>query len=241
MKIVYWSDYACPYCYIGETRLKKAIKELGIEDKVEMEFKAFELNPYCAEFSTETTLERFAMKYRLSKEDAAAKIEEISQLGRAEGIDFRYATTRNTNTFKAHRVTKLAYEKGGYELADKVSELFFDAYFTKNLELANPDTLLSVAEQAGLDRDEVEAMLKSDRFKDEIRHDEREAELYGVQGVPFFILNDKKVIPGAFSTRAFKHTLEKLMQEELQVVEPEEEAVGHCGPDGCTFEPKKKA
>lgn len=45
MKIVYWSDYACPYCYIGETRLKKAIKELGLENEVEIETRAFELDP----------------------------------------------------------------------------------------------------------------------------------------------------------------------------------------------------
>ena len=45
MKIVYWSDYACPYCYIGETRLKKTIKELGLENEVEIETRAFELDP----------------------------------------------------------------------------------------------------------------------------------------------------------------------------------------------------
>ena len=45
MKIVYWSDYACPYCYIGETRLKKAIKKLGLENEVEIETQAFELDP----------------------------------------------------------------------------------------------------------------------------------------------------------------------------------------------------
>ena len=43
MKITYWSDYACPYCYIGETYLKQAIEHMGIGDQVEVEMKAFEL------------------------------------------------------------------------------------------------------------------------------------------------------------------------------------------------------
>lgn len=41
MKIVYWSDYACPYCYIGETHLKTAIRELGLERETTVEMKAF--------------------------------------------------------------------------------------------------------------------------------------------------------------------------------------------------------
>ena len=42
MKIVYWSDYACPYCYIGEARLKKALK--GLDFPVEVEMKSFQLD-----------------------------------------------------------------------------------------------------------------------------------------------------------------------------------------------------
>ena len=52
MKITYWSDYACPYCYIGETYLKQAIADLGIGDQVEVEMKAFELDPdACKEYA----------------------------------------------------------------------------------------------------------------------------------------------------------------------------------------------
>lgn len=38
-----WSDFACPYCYIGETRLQRAIEELGLSDQVTIDFRAFEL------------------------------------------------------------------------------------------------------------------------------------------------------------------------------------------------------
>ena len=73
MKIVYWSDYACPYCYIGETRLKKAIKELGLENEVEIETRAFELAPDAPKTGETITVDRFAMKYRLSKEEANSR------------------------------------------------------------------------------------------------------------------------------------------------------------------------
>lgn len=237
MKIVYWSDYACPYCYIGETRLKKAINNLGLNGKIDIEFKAFELDPYVAEFATETTLDRFAKKYHLTKEGAQAQIDKISSLGRGERLDFRYATTRNTNTFKAHRLTKLAHEKGGYELADKLSELLFNAYFTKNLELANPETLVSVAEQVGMDGDEVREFLKGKAYADEVRHDEQEAMLNGIQGVPYFVFNDKLVVPGALNVDNFEFAIKKVMKDEREVFQADAQ---QCGPNGCAFVPKSE-
>lgn len=185
MKIVYWSDYACPYCYIGETRLKKAIKELGLENEVEIETRAFELDPDAPKTVETITVDRFAMKYRLSKEEAQQQIDHISQLGIDEGIDFRYATTLYTNTRDAHRLTKLAQTKHDAALEDRVSELLFDAYFTRNEKLADHDVLLRVAREAGLDETEAKNILESNQFDEEVRFDEREAMMRGVHGVPY--------------------------------------------------------
>ena len=94
MKIELWSDYACPFCYIGEKRLEKALAEIDGGDKVEIEFKSFELDPYASREVVSSTVDRFAAKYHLSKEEAAARIEAISRMGWSEGIDFRYVSTR---------------------------------------------------------------------------------------------------------------------------------------------------
>ena len=112
MKITYWSDYACPYCYIGEARLKKAIADVPELDDTELEMKAFQLDPSAGTHATEDTQTRFAHKYWISFADAGRQIESISQMGKGEGLDFRYATTRFTNTMDAHRLTKLAQSKG---------------------------------------------------------------------------------------------------------------------------------
>ena len=57
MKITYWSDFACPYCYIGEERLLKAIKRLGMENDIELEMKSYELDPNAPKESTGTMAE----------------------------------------------------------------------------------------------------------------------------------------------------------------------------------------
>ena len=133
MTIKIWSDYACPFCYIGEKRLEKALAQIDGGDKIKIEFKSFELDPTASEKVTSSTVNRFAEKYGMSIDDATERIEQISMLGRREGIDFKYISTRYTNTFNSLRLTKFAQEKGHDEIIIKL----FDAYFTKNLELSD--------------------------------------------------------------------------------------------------------
>ena len=233
MKVIYWSDYACPYCYIGETHLKKAIEELGIGDQVEIEMKAFELDEQASREYVGPTVDRFARKYGLSKAGAQARIEGISQMGHEAGLDFRYAETRYTNTFDAHRLTKLAQSKGNAEQTDRLIERLYHAYFAESLELADHAVLAKIAVEEGLPEDEVRKVLESDDYGMEVRLDEREAHRYGVSGVPFFVLGGSYTIPGALPVESMKQVLQELMEKEKSASAQPEGM--HCGPDGCTF------
>ena len=213
MKITYWSDYACPYCYIGEARLKKAIAEVPELKDVEVEMKAFQLDPSAGEHAAGDTQTRFAHKYGLSMEHAARSIEHISEMGRAEGLDFRYATTLFTNTMDAHRLTKLAQSKNDPALYEKVIEALFKAYFTDNKELADKELLRKIGEDCGLDPEEVRELLASDRYRDEVSLDEREAARYGIHAVPFFAIGQYG-ISGAQSVEGMKAALMKVLEEE---------------------------
>ena len=228
MKVTYWSDYACPYCYIGETRLRKAISSLGMEGDVEIEMKAFELNPDAPREVTGPTLDRFAQKYGLSKEAAAERIEGISQMGRDEGIEFNYATTLNTNMLDAHRLTKLAHALGN----TRFEELCYEAYFVKNEVMADPDVLRRLAAEAGLPDADVERVLASDEYADEVRADEREAYAMGVHAVPFFVVDGTYAISGCYPTDEMSRVLERAHDESLAAGAAQGEA---CGPDGCAF------
>ena len=237
MTITVWSDFACPYCYIGEARLEKAIEELGMTGDVKIDYRAFELDPTAPREVTTTTPERFAMKYRLSLPEAEAQIEHISALGREEGIDFRYATTRYSNTFDAHRIMKLAEAECDYATLMKLNHLLFDAYFTRNLVLADREVLLSVAGEAGMDKEQVTAMLDTDRFADDVRFDEREAQMRGVRGVPYMVFNGEFAVPGALSLDAMKEALRRADRriKEAEAAAGTEERPHACGPEGCVL------
>ena len=224
MKLEVWSDYACPFCYIGEKRLQRALAE--VDDKnITVEFKSFELDPYADKKVTSSTPERFAEKYGLSLAEATERIEQISLMGRREGIDFKYATTRYTNTFDALRLTKFAQEKGHDEIITKL----FDAYFTKNLELSNHAVLKKIAAECGLDGEEVEEVLSGERFAEEVRADELQAARLGIHAVPYFVVGGKYGLSGAQPSEVLKQAITAALTEE--------NFNGMmCGADGCHFD-----
>ena len=205
MKIVYWSDYACPYCYIGEARLKKALK--GLDFPVEVEMKSFQLDSTAPKKSNGGTQTRFANKYGISFAQAGLQIEVISRMGRSEGLDFKYATTLFTNTMDAHRLTKLAQSKNNPELTEILIENLFKAYFTDNKELADHEVLQSIGEKSGLDSLEVKNLLGSDMFEEDVRKDELEAFERNIHGVPFYIIDDRYTISGTQDADLMRETI----------------------------------
>ena len=228
MIIEYWSDFTCPFCYIAETRLRKALAELEIEDETKIVFKAFRLNPGASVTPKRTVVEGFARHYGMSLEAAAARVESISAMGRGEGLDFNYGTAHVTSTFDALRMAKFAQSKGN-DICNRFVDLAYEAFFSKNLIMSDRDTVLGIAEACGLDPGEAASVWDSDAFGAEVERDEREASMLGLSAVPFFAINRAYGIPGAVDTRDFKRVLMRAYSEE----EAESVSGAVCGPDGC--------
>lgn len=211
MKIEYWSDYACPYCYIGETNLRHALDEMGV--KYEFEMKAFELNPYAKKSAGGDVVAMFAAKYQLSLEDAKKRVDSINEMARAAGLEFDYSKVFHTNTFDAHRLTKLAMAKGGSALADKMAERLYKAYFADALDLGDPEVLVKLGAEAGLDSSDIKAMLEGKEYSEQVSLDERQAQMNRITSVPCFIIEDTVAIPGAMPKEQFIEVIKKYFPE----------------------------
>ena len=149
----------------------------------------------------------------MSFDDAQKEVEGISRLGIEEGIDFKYASTLYTNTRNAHRLMKLAQSKNDSELVENLNAILFDAYFTKNLKLADRDVLLDVGCEAGLEKEEIGEVLDSDLFNSAVERDEEIALTGGIHAVPFYLFDGKYSVPGALSYNDFKTVLSQIMSE----------------------------
>ena len=226
MIIVYWSDFSCPYCYIAETSLEKAVDELGISDICRLVFKSFRLNPMAKKVPEHQIFESYAK--RMGVEGATMQMVRIESMAASLGLDFHYGTAWNSNTFDAHRLAKYAYSIGRRQ-GDALVKRFYDAFFRDNLVLADHEVLLKLCEECGLDSAECSGVLSTDLFADDVLKDEAEAHSYGINAVPFFIVNGKYGIPGAVGVDEFKRILTSALNEE----ESDASEGSVCGPDGC--------
>lgn len=213
MEITIWSDFACPFCYIADARIQNIINDLGVKDQVTFDRHAFQLYPDAPKNVTEITLDRFAAKYQLTKEEAAERIEQISKMGESEGLDFKYSSTLNTNTMDAHRLAQWAKDQNDYEKSEKLNELLFKAYFSDNLKLADHQVLTDLAVEAGYDKDIVEKFLDSEDYKRTVVSDELFVQQHGVHAVPFIIIDGKDYM-GAQPREVFEKAIKDGLAKE---------------------------
>ena len=239
IKITYWSDFICPYCYIAEQRMKNLMKELNIFDKFEFKFLSFELDPNAPKQRKLNIVENFAKKYYMSIDEAKNTVNHINELGRAEGIDFKYDTCLGGNTFKAHRLAKYVESKGNYENTEKMIHILYDAYFTKNLLISDDQVLIELGMKVGLSKEEIEKLLNGDEFSKSVREDEEKGYLEGIHGVPYFIINGKEIINGAASKQVMKETLLNVLNKENESKKNDSHPEGVvCDETGCYFKKK---
>ena len=211
VNVTYWSDYACPFCYIGVTHLEQALENLGFAGRVQLRMRSFELDPHAPRTCGSDTTERFGAKYGLSPALAAERVAEITQIAHEAGLeDFDYASTRSTSTFDAHRLTKYA-QAVEPDRVDALEHALYNAYFCQGLELADHEVLRAVATRVGLNANAVERILTTRACMQEVRLDEREAVVRGIRAVPYFVLGGKTVVPGCVSIER----LEELLRETL--------------------------
>ncbi|MDR7240118.1 DsbA family oxidoreductase [Neobacillus drentensis] len=240
MKIEVWSDYVCPFCYIGKRRLELALNQFPHSDQVEVEFKSFELDPNSPKNIGQNIHEVLAGKYGMSIEKAKEANQGVGQQAATVGLTFNFDEMKPTNTFDAHRLAKFAKSQGKESI---VSEKLLQAYFTDSKHLGEFETLADIAEAAGLNRQEVLNVLNDkNAYASDVRNDESLAQQYGVRGVPYFVINQKYAISGAQPTETFMGALQKVWEEEsptpvLQDLSTDEDV--SCADGNCVIPEKK--
>ncbi|WP_341300715.1 DsbA family oxidoreductase [Lysinibacillus sp. FSL H8-0500] len=235
MKIEIWSDYVCPFCYIGKKQLEKAIQDMGYDGQVELIYKSYQLDPTTPVDSNVTVYESLAKKYGMSLEKAQEMTEGVTARAKEVGLNYDFSDLMEENTLKAHRLVKWAEQQGD---VTALVESLLHSHFIEGKRIGQDEVLLTIAEQVGLQREEVAKVLVADTFKDEVEADIQEGQQLGVRGVPFFVLNRKYGISGAQPQQVFEETLRKVAEEEgLQpkLTMAGSEDSGICTDDSCKF------
>lgn len=207
MKIEIWSDYSCPFCYIGERKLALALEKTGMKEEVEIVFHSFELDPNAKKSYDESIYQLIAKKYGMSIEQAIAANNNIINAAKAVGLAFNFDKLQPTNTFDAHRLSHYAKDQGKFKA---YTEAVMKSYFTDSLNISDFGVLTAIAGEVGLDRAEALRILESSAFTDEVRQDEDNAHSRQINGVPYFLFNGKESISGAQAVDTFVAVIEGL-------------------------------
>lgn len=216
MQVEIWSDVLCPWCYIGKRRFEAALSVFEHRDEVEVVWRSFELDPEAEAQYAGTANERLAAKYKMSVDDAQARHDEVTAAAKTEGLDFDFSRARPGNSFDAHRLIHLAESKG---LQGEAKERFMRAYFTEGSPLGDQGTLKALALEVGLAADEVDAVLSTDAYADSVRLDERTAGSFGINAVPYFVIDRTYGVAGAQPARQLLGALRKAYRDAPQADE----------------------
>jgi predicted DsbA family dithiol-disulfide isomerase len=201
VEIVY--DLVCPWCFLGTRRLMRTLRRRP-DLLFELTWRPFLLNP---------DMPRLGMArpdYVVRKfggEDRARRLyASIAEIGRAEGVPFRFEKIRRTpSSVDAHRLVRYATRFGR---ADEMVEALFSAHFTDGRDIGDHAVLLSIAQACGLDVTPSKRFLASDAEADAVHADNLRAHRLGINGVPCFVIAGRHAIAGAQEPEVIERLLD---------------------------------
>lgn len=195
MEIEIWSDFACPFCYMGKRNLEIALRGFEEREEVDVVWRSYQLMPDFDPTTGERDIYRYlSAKYRISTDEARQMNAQIIENAEKIGLSYNFDALKVANTFDAHRLSYLARE---HKLQNELSEKLFEATFTNGQDLGEHGVLQAIAESVGLDSQLVRQTLQSQAYADNVREDISRAETYGIRGVPYYIINNTAAVTGA--------------------------------------------
>lgn len=213
LQIALYADLVCPWCWIGDRRLFRAIEAIRATDPdvvIDVAWHPFQLDPTVPAEGrpwSDVVDAKFG-----GMERAREMFAHVATAGVADGILFDFdRITVAPNTVRAHALVLQRQQSSGSPWA--LIETLFRAYFEQGQDIGNVETLVRVAVEAGLDGDETRAAIERGRFDVDIMQSQREAARLGVRGVPFVVLDGRYGVSGAQPVEVFEQAIRRALSE----------------------------
>ncbi|MDN6161134.1 MAG: DsbA family oxidoreductase [Atopostipes sp.] len=209
MKVIIWSDFVCPFCYIGIKNLEEALEQRGYDlDEVTFEYKSYQLEPDAKYVPGRSYKEAMLERKSANEEQIDQMIEQITTLATRAGLDYNFDEMKLTDTFPAHRLFQYAKEEGkGYDYYDHL----YQAYFLHGALISDPDFLKETVAELGLDEERAAEVIENkEEYAERVVRDVQEASRVGAKGVPFFVFDEQYGLSGAQPVAVFNQVLKQM-------------------------------
>jgi len=211
-----WSDIACPWCYIGKRRFERGLEAFRLAHPeapaVAIEYRSFELSPDTPEDYRGGEAAFLAEHKGIPEAQAQQMLDTVTAIAASVGLDYHFETVRHVKTVTAHQALHHAKAQG---LQLELKERLLSAYFVEGRDLADPAVLASLAAEVGLDEAETAQVLAEQRHLPDVQADIAQAREYGINGVPFFVLDGRFGVSGAQEPQAFTEVLEHVLEQRV--------------------------
>jgi predicted DsbA family dithiol-disulfide isomerase len=196
INITMFSDFICPFCYVGFATLRKLKPEFDFT----VRHRGFQIHP---EWPAEG-MPAEQWKSGMSPAAREALWERIRAMGAAVGVEMKAPHTF-ANSMLALQASEFAEEAG---VAEAFEERVFRAYFNEGLNIGKRDVLLDLGAQVGLDRAALNEALESGKYAMRIKNNAMSANQKGINGVPTLLIGDWPLV-GAQSEDAMRRVLQR--------------------------------
>ena len=211
IKVDIWSDVQCPWCYIGKRKFEAGTALFNGD--VEVEYHSFELAPDTPVDFDGSPVDYLSQRKGLPVAQVEEMLERVTGIAESVGLHYDYDSVHQTNTVISHEL--LHYAKAhGHQL--EMKERLLKAYFVDGLHVGRIEDLADLAAEIGLDRADVVRSLTAHDYLADVKADVAQANAYGIQGVPFFVIDGKYGISGAQDPDTFAQVLRQASTEKSE-------------------------
>jgi predicted DsbA family dithiol-disulfide isomerase len=201
-------DLVCPWCFLGLRRLMRTLRRRP-DLLFDIAWRPFLLNPDMPRGGMARA--DYVVRKFGGEERARRLYTSIAEIGRAEGLSFRFDRIRRTpSSLDAHRLVRWA---SGFGRATEVVEALFSAHFTDGRDIGNPGELAAIAWACGLDGLAAQNFLLTDAEVDAVHAENLRAHRLGINGVPCFVIGGRHAIAGAQEPEVIERLLDVAVVE----------------------------
>jgi predicted DsbA family dithiol-disulfide isomerase len=211
IKVDIWSDVQCPWCYIGKRKFEAGAALF--DGNVEVEYHSYELSPDTPVDFDGSPVDYLSQRKGLPVAQVEEMLERVTGIAETVGLHYDYDAVHQTNTVIAHEL--LHYAKAHGRQLD-MKERLLKAYFVDGRHIGRIEDLADLAAEIGLDRADVVRSLAAKEFLADVKADVAQAVAYGIQGVPFFVIDGKYGISGAQDPDTFAQALRQASTEKTK-------------------------
>jgi len=199
IKLTIYSDYICPWCYVGQG----VVERLKTEYPLEVDWRPFYLRP-------DTPPEGMDLPPHIL-ERAAASTARLQHTARSYGMDFVHVQ-RFFNTRRAHEATEYAREQSKGE---QFHWAVFHKVYGLGQDISTWEVLRAAATETGLDAEAMQHAVESGKYTALVQDQIAQAQALGITGVPMYILNNRYAIVGSQPYEVFKQAIARLEAENM--------------------------